>query len=176
MRRDLWQPAWKDRLTGNLDKLTLAFTVIAGVSLCSLAVLVFLDVFGRYFLDRPLPFAVELIELLVAIAAVGALPLATLYRSHVAVDLLENVSGPVIRKLLPLVSTAATFVFLGLVCWQLCVRSMVLAESGLVTPILAWPVYPVAVFATVAAGVAALVLLVFPLNPGAQPQPEDDRD
>lgn len=169
MRRDPRQTAaWQHLLQGGFHRSALAFAIIAGASLAGLAVLVFLDVVGRYFLGRPLPFAVELIEFMVAVVAAGALPLASLRRSHVAVDLVETVAGTAARRLLTLVSAMATFTFLGLMCWQLAIRAMALAESGLVTPILGWPVYPVAVFIMLAAAAATLAV------PAGRRQPPDD--
>lgn len=53
--------------SGVLAKLSLVLVIIAGASLVLLSLLVFVDVVGRYLFNNPLPFAVELIELLVAI-------------------------------------------------------------------------------------------------------------
>ena len=171
MNHDPRQADPKTRVTGSLGRPALAFATVAGASLAGLAILVFLDVVGRYFLGRPLPFAVELIELMVAVVAAGALPLASLRRSHVAVDLLETVAGTRIRQLLALVSATATFAFLALMCWQLAVRAIALHGSGLETPILGWPVYPVAVFAMLAAAAAALMVPA-----GRRPAPDEGLD
>ncbi len=164
------------RLANTLARLNLAFAVIAGASLVCLAVLIFIDVFGRYLLNSPLPFAVELIELLVAITVMGALPLTSFARGHVAVDLLENAVGKGARRVLSLISTSATLVFVVLIAWQLAVRGLDQAETRLVTPILGWPTYPVIGFAMLAAIVSAVAILALLFGAEAPRQETSDWD
>lgn len=142
-----------------LDRLCLAFAIVAGANLLLLALIVFLDVFGRYLFNRPMPFAVELIELLVAVVVMGGLPLTTFLRGHVAVDLIESVCSPAISRLLSLFSLLVTLGFVVLLGWQCALRAEDLAETGIVTAILGIPVSWVVYFATLASAATILTLI-----------------
>lgn len=133
-----------------------------------------MDVFGRYFLNRPMPFAVELIELLVAISVMGALPLATFARGHVAVDLVENIVSSRFKSWFSFVSILATLGFFCLIGWQLAVRGLDLANDGIVTPILGWYIYPVAVFSMTATSAAILTLVALLFGVPSPIQSADD--
>jgi len=61
----------------------------AGALLFAMMVLTFVDVWGRYIFNSPLSGAFEVTELMMATLIFAGLPLVTVQREHVSVDLLD---------------------------------------------------------------------------------------
>ncbi len=120
-----------------------------------------LDVIGRYLLNAPLPGSYELVGLLLAITVFAALPLATLGREHVVVDVLDHLLPPRLVALQRAVTEAAAGAVLAVLAWQLWLRGERLALEHATTNLLAIPLAPVAFLmaAFTALAAAAMVIL-----------------
>ena len=139
----------------------LAAGLLVALALATMAVVTALDVIGRYLLNAPLPGSYELVGLLLAITVFAALPLATLGREHVVVDVLDHLLPPRLVALQRAVTEAAAGAILAVLAWQLWLRGERLALEHATTNLLAIPLAPVAFLmaAFTALAAAAMVIL-----------------
>ncbi|QXM25017.1 TRAP transporter small permease [Elioraea tepida] len=139
----------------------LAAGLLVALALAAMAVVTALDVIGRYLLNAPLPGSYELVGLLLAITVFAALPLATLGREHVVVDVLDHLLPPRLVALQRAVTEAAAGAVLAVLAWQLWLRGERLALEHATTNLLAIPLAPVAFLmaAFTALAAAAMVIL-----------------
>ncbi len=153
-----------DRLIRSLS-LWLAYA--AGVSLVATTLLMFADAMGRYFLSSPLPFAVEMVELLIGIGITFGLAYTTYERGHIAVDLLPHALPPAGRRVLSTLADITAVVFMGILCWQLFKKASSILRDGIVTQILGLPTFPFVFVMSAAAGLAVVVAVLLLLKPNA---------
>ena len=64
--------------------------VIGAVLLFSMMMLTFVDVWGRYIFNSPIPGGFEITELMMATLIFAGLPLVTLHDEHISVDLIDQ--------------------------------------------------------------------------------------
>lgn len=132
--------------------------VSAGLLFAMMGVTV-VDVIGRYFLNRPLPGATELTELLLAGVIFTGLPAVCLDDGHVTVDLLTARfaawTKPIRILLVRLVSAGALMV----IGWRLFVHAQRLAVTGEVSVFLRLPVAPVAFTASALCFLSVVLIL-----------------
>jgi TRAP-type C4-dicarboxylate transport system permease small subunit len=98
-----------------------------------------LDVAGRYLFNSPLPGATELTRLGLALMVFAAMPVITYRGGHIVVDLLDHVLGPMVLKILGLISAlliSSSMYFLGVRIFELGERSI---RRGVVTEFLGLP-------------------------------------
>lgn len=69
--------------------------IVACIVLFLLALVTFFDVFGRRFLNSPVPGTIEIVQIGMAIVAFFAMPRAFYLNAHVSADFINNIS---IRK------------------------------------------------------------------------------
>jgi len=133
--------------------------VVAGAVLFLLMAVMVADVIGRYLFSAPIPGAFEVIEILMCTVIFAAIPVATAHGEHIIVDLLDPVLPRRLTAALKVVATlliAAVFMTLVWLLWELGQRT---ARSGWVTDTLRIPLAPVAYFAALMSGIAALLAL-----------------
>ncbi|PFG11227.1 TRAP transporter small permease [Marinobacter sp. LV10MA510-1] len=98
-----------------------------------------LDVAGRYLFNSPVLGATELTRLGLALMVFAAMPVITYRGGHIVVDLLDNVLGQKVLKVLGLVSAlviSSSMYFLGVRIFELGERSI---RRGVVTEFLGLP-------------------------------------
>ncbi len=136
-----------------------ALGLTVALALAAMVVVTVVDVTGRYLLNAPLPGTYELVGLLLAVTVFAALPLATLRREHVVVDVLDHVLP---RRLVAL-QAGSTALFaataLGALAWQLWVRGGRLALDNAATNLLAIPLAPLAFFMAICTALAVPAML-----------------
>lgn len=138
-----------------------SFGAFSSLSLAALALLMFCDVIGRYFLNAPIRGSFEIVQVLVAAIIFGALPVVTHRNLHVTVDLLDDVTPAwlaIIRN--SLVQLLSAVVLSG-VAWRLAAIAERRWDRADVTSFLRIPLYLVSYgmsILTAAAALAALVL------------------
>lgn len=131
------------------------FDWITAVLLGGMAAVTFVDVVGRYLMNRPLAGAFELTEVLMAAVIFAALPSVTLRREHVAIDLLDRYYPARlgrIRDRTVEIASAAVVACLAYVFFQ---QARQMHADGLYTQALQAPLAPVVFFASAALAVAA---------------------
>jgi TRAP-type transport system small permease protein len=134
--------------------------VFIAVVLFALMVLTCVDVVGRYVFTAPVPGASELTQFGMGLLIFGALPLVTVRREHVSIELLGLVAGDWSKGVQAAVMEATSLIALGLMSWQLWMRGLGLMRYSDSSIYLGLPLAPVAFFMSVMSGLAAAALLI----------------
>ncbi|MEC7760623.1 MAG: TRAP transporter small permease [Pseudomonadota bacterium] len=142
-------------------KITLG--AVGGILLLAMMMLTVCDVIGRYIFNAPIIGATELTEVLLAATIFMGVPLVSLGKDHVTVDLVTD-KLPVWTKPYRLIVTGFfTAVVLGIVAWRIWVYADQIAGYGGATNSLRLPVAPLGWFCATAAGIAAVISAIVPV-------------
>lgn len=134
-----------------------ALTFLAASVLFVLMVTVVVDVVGRYFFSAPLSGGYEIVQLGMGVLTFAALPLVTLRRQHITVDILAaNLTGPVLW-LQNITVQLASIGVLGLMSWRLWEQGSSLARWGETTATLGIPMAPLAYVLALLAAFSAVM-------------------
>jgi TRAP-type C4-dicarboxylate transport system permease small subunit len=128
------------------------------VALVAMTLVTVVDVAGRYLLNRPLPGALELSELLMVFLVFGCFAYTELQNGHVDVDVLVNRFPPWGRAVCEALAALLSAGFWGVVAWRTAVRALDIRAAGETSTILGLPIWP---FVGIAA--AGSVLFTFVL-------------
>ena len=134
-----------------------ALEYLCSLSLFAIVAVTFVDVIGRYVIDKPLPGASEYIQFAMALTIFAGLPLITRTREHISVELLNYLKGPLRRVKLVFVDTMSLAAVL-LLARQLYIQAKDYAEVGTGTTVLDMPMAPLAATMAVLAAITVLVL------------------
>jgi TRAP-type C4-dicarboxylate transport system permease small subunit len=148
-----------------IDKLQGRLAGIGGaVSSClmfGMMALIFVDVVGRYFLNKPVFGSYEIVQMLMALLVFYALPYSQYVKGLVRVNFIVNLFPRLPRKIIwaigDLLSTAVCYV-LAYACFYHALRT--LSVSGSKTSVLLMPLYPFYYIASVGLLLFALILTV----------------
>ncbi len=124
----------------------------------AMASLTFVDVIGRYFFNRPVNGAQEIIEILLGMTIFTALPVVTMREGHITVDFIQNVfvgMAESIRRAVVHISTAFAF---GTISYVLYKQAGKLAFMEMRTPHLHLPEHLIVYFLFAMSVVAALLV------------------
>lgn len=138
---------------------SLALGLTVALALSAMAVVTVVDVTGRYLLNAPLPGSYELVGLLLAVTVFAALPLATLRREHVVVDVLDHVLP---RRFVAFQAGSTALLAaaaLGALAWQLWGRGERLVLDNAATNLLGIPLAPLAFFMAICTALAVPAVL-----------------
>lgn len=114
---------------------------LAAVALVGLVLLTCVDVVGRYLLNRPLTGAFELSEMTMGALVFASLPLVTLRRQQVTVDLLDW-ALPGSRRWRDGAASLVAALCVGVASWRLWVKAAEQLHNGETTAVLKLPMYP----------------------------------
>ena len=148
-----------------LNKIAHGAAFVSGAALVLVMSLMFVDVIGRYGFNSPLPFAVELVELLMGLAITFGFAITTLHRGHIRVDLVLHSSPRPLRRILNLLADLGSCVFFALVAWKLFEKAGQTLSDGIITQILELPVGPIVYLMSFASALALVVAVVMLLQP-----------
>lgn len=148
------------RLAQALARAELVLGLIAALLLVAMVLLTTIDVIGRYFLNRPLPGSFELTELAMGAMVFSSLPLVTLRRQQVTVDLLESLVPTAWRRaqraLFDLIAAACMAVITAML-WT---KAGHMASAGETTAVLQIVVYPLVYTMALLGGLTVAVMLL----------------
>lgn len=133
---------------------------IAALILFTMMLLTCGDVFGRYFLNKPIYGAFELTETLMAGLIFMGLPLVTLRQEHVTVDVLDPITSDAVLRVQHVIASLIACVATGYLAWRLSFRGMNLVNAGETTAQLKLPLGYLAYGMSVLMAVTALCFLV----------------
>ncbi|MGH7930298.1 MAG: TRAP transporter small permease [Candidatus Binatia bacterium] len=133
-------------------------THVGSIALAVLMLLTVADVFGRYFLNRPVPGAFELTELFMVFIVFLALGLAQHHNEHISLDLAYNYFPSRLKKCTNVLIDVVSLAVMAAVTWQLYEYSARMGEGNYTTAVLQLPIQPFAIVAV--AGTAAYVLAI----------------
>jgi TRAP-type C4-dicarboxylate transport system permease small subunit len=134
-------------------------TLVAALALAGMALTMFFDVIGRYGLNRPIPGAGELIEILLAVTVFAALPLATASREHIQLDYLEMAFRQGRRRYVRAVNWSVSAIIMGFIAWRVAMTTGTIIRYGDTTSYLHIPIAPFGVLITVMISASTLVLV-----------------
>ena len=135
---------------------------MSGVGAGVLVAMMFLsatDVLLRYFFNRPISGAMELIQYMMLIVVVSGFAYCTVEKSHIRVEVLIERCPPKMRTIL---YTATSLLSLGLfvlMTRQAILYAGLLLHSNLTSPVLLIPAYPFAILLALGIAVFCLALL-----------------
>jgi TRAP-type C4-dicarboxylate transport system permease small subunit len=131
----------------------------AALALVGIVLLTCVDVVGRYLLNRPLTGAFELSEMAMGALVFASLPLVTLRRQQVTVDLLDWLIPARWRRVQDALAGLVAALCIAVVAWRLWVKAAEMLASGETTAVLKVPVYPLVYGMAVLSVVTAAVIL-----------------
>ena len=138
----------------------LVATASACLSLAGIMTLMVTDVIARHLLNAPVPGAAELIELLMALLVFSALPLTTLRREHIQVDLFTALIPISFRRIAGMLANAVAGAIMAFIAWRLYDKTVEILGFGDTTAFLRLPLAPVAGVMTAMAALTALAFFV----------------
>ncbi len=129
-----------------------------------LMTLTFIDVVGRYFFNKPVQGAYEIIEIGLGIAVFAGLPLVTWDRAHVTVGLFDDLFRGLWLSLQRLFVNLVSAGALGLFTWRLWSQSQQLGQYGDATLYHKIPHAPVAMFMALCCAISLILVLVMTIQ------------
>lgn len=136
-----------------------AFGVVAALALVGMVLLTCIDVIGRYVLNRPLTGAFEMSEMAMGALVFASLPLVTLRRQQVTVDLMDWLLPVSWRSAQDAAASLLATFCTGVVGWRLWVKAEEMLRSGETTAVLKIPMYPLVYVMSLLSFVTAAVIL-----------------
>ncbi|HEV7417602.1 MAG TPA: TRAP transporter small permease [Tianweitania sediminis] len=149
------------RVKQGLDWLIQRLAIVLGAA--SIAIMMFagtFDAFGRSLFNRPLWGASEIVEFCMALTTFLSIPAISRARSHVVIDLLDNMLRPIHRLQLILGDLLGAGIF-SIMAWRIWIQGERAADYGDLTQVFQLPVS--LIYKTLAI-LAALAVISFVLN------------
>ncbi|MGE3148205.1 MAG: TRAP transporter small permease [Pseudorhodoplanes sp.] len=137
-----------------------ALGLLAGLILLVTMAMTAIDVAGRYLLGRPLGFAYEVTELLMAAVFFIALASVTLRGEHITIGLFKGFWTGRIGAARDLVVALSVVIGTGYLCYRMMLFTGRFYDFGDRTNVLRFPLYPVAAVGAVGVGLASAAGLV----------------
>jgi TRAP-type C4-dicarboxylate transport system permease small subunit len=141
-------------------RLSQALSFIAAAILAVMMFLTALDVCLRYFFNRPLAGAFELVGYMMAILVPFSIAYCYQERGHIVVDLFMERFRRKTRLAVDIITILLTMIFTVLIAWQNVIHFFEVKHSGLTSSVLSIPEYPFISPTAVAFATASLILLV----------------
>ena len=127
----------------SVESLSSIFNMLASASLMAIMLLTCIDVFMRYFFNRPFGGTYDLVGLGGAVIAAFAMPYTLLKGGHVAVDILLRVLSRKKRLFIETLTHILGVLLFLIMVWQCIVLALDMKACGEVTPTLLLPFYPI---------------------------------
>ena len=140
-----------------MEKIIVFVERMAGVSLASVALLIFASVVARAVAGIDVPDSFDFSRYLQGIAIFWGIAVATYRNAHILVDLVWELSAADMRRWIDLFATFTTLLFLAAMAWMLVDRLPSVINSHQTTSYLKLPMWPFYALAMLGAVAAALV-------------------
>jgi TRAP-type C4-dicarboxylate transport system permease small subunit len=134
--------------------------MIASASLMAILLLTCLDVFLRYFFNRPFGGTYDLVGLGGAVIAAFAMPYTLIKGGHVAVDILLRMLSLKNQKIIETVTHIVGLLLFLILVWQCVVLAIDMKAAGEVTPTLLLPFYPIVYCMAICFFILCLAIIV----------------
>lgn len=143
-------------------------TVAAGLGIVTMIGITTTDVFLRFFFNRPVTGAFDIVRLAGALTIACGLPYTTAVKGHVAIEYFFHKLWPKARVAVDTVMRLLGMGLFGLLSWQSLRYGMDLRRVGEVTPTLQAPTFPVAWVISLSCAIVVLVIFHNLLHPGRE--------
>jgi TRAP-type transport system small permease protein len=150
------------KIETGIQSLTKAAAIAAEIALAAMMLLTVADVFGRYFLNKPIIGAYEIVGLLLVCAGTWGWAYCQKEKRHISISFLTERLPSSAQKFLSSIGYLIGFVGFSIICWRvflLAEKYISLAKGG-TTMTLGIPFYPFLFILSIGAGLMALILLV----------------
>ena len=137
-----------------------ALSFFAAATLALMMFLTALDVCLRYFFNRPLAGAFELVGYMMAILVPFCIAYCYQEKGHIVVDIFMERFRTKTRNIFDIVTISITLLFTLVIAWQNVVHFLDVKQTGLTSAVLAIPEYPFILPTAVAFATASLILFV----------------
>ena len=141
-------------------RLSQVLSCIAAATLALMMFLTALDVCLRYFFNRPLAGAFELVGYMMAILVPFSIAYCYQQRGHIVVDLFMERFRTRTKAVADIFTIFITLIFTLTIAWQNVIHFFEVQHSGLTSSVLAIPEYPFISPTAVAFATASLILFV----------------
>jgi len=145
-----------------------ALGLVAGIVLFVLMMLTAVDVVGRYLLNRPLPGAFEITEMMLAALIYCGLPLVSERREHIVIDTFDPYMPRAMKRGLDILAEVVCSASLFGMAWLVFRRAMRVLENGDFTTVLKLPLAPVVYLMAAMLLATAVIHLALILVPHAE--------
>jgi len=145
-----------------------ALAFVAGVVLFVLMMLTAVDVVGRYVLNRPLPGAFEITEMMLAALIYCGLPLVSQRREHIVIDTFDPYMPRALKRGLDVLAEVICSASLFGLAWLVFRRAARVLSYGDTTTVLKLPLAPVAYLMAAMLLATAVIHLALILVPHAE--------
>jgi TRAP-type C4-dicarboxylate transport system permease small subunit len=133
---------------------------VAGATLAAMMFLMASDVICRYVFNSPIPGALELIEFMMAIIVPFSIAYCAQLKAHITVDLVVERFPAKVRKVLRVIITSISCVFVALICWQNVIYVIETHHSNLTSAVLKVPTAPFVAAGAIGTAVFAIILFI----------------
>ncbi|MBM3352727.1 MAG: TRAP transporter small permease [Betaproteobacteria bacterium] len=142
-----------------------ALGAAAALTLAAMMALTCVDVVGRYLFTRPIPGALEIVEIMMGLIIFTALPLVTMREEHVTVDLLDALTPDWLLRVQHVASSLLGAGVAGVLAWQLFLRAARMLGYGDTTAVLKITLHPLTFAMASMMALTALAFLARALRP-----------
>ena len=139
--------------------ITRILTVIAATALTLMMFLTATDVACRYFINKPISGALELVEYLMAVIVPFSIAYCAFEKAHVAVDLIVDHFPLKLQRISHFFVTIPSIGFILLVSWQNYLSIFATYESKMTSAVLLIPAYPFVIPVAIGTFVFAVIML-----------------
>jgi TRAP-type C4-dicarboxylate transport system permease small subunit len=148
--------AFLSRLVDPLIKLGV---IIAGTALFAMMTMTFVDVAGRWVINKPIPGSIELTEFYMALIAAFGIGYCGLRKGHIRVDILFQYAPQKVNRWLDILAYGLTFIIFFVVTWRVFLNAVSSLQAGQTSAILHIPNYPFIFIVVIGAAILSLVML-----------------
>ncbi|HER27508.1 MAG TPA: TRAP transporter small permease [Rhodospirillales bacterium] len=134
--------------------------IFGAVLLFAMMTLTFVDVWGRYIFNFPIPGGFEITELMMATLIFAGLPLITRDDEHISVDLIDHFLSPGVLRWRDALVGVLSSVMVAVLSYRMWLKASEQVDYGDQTAALLIPVAPVTFFMAVTAGLTCLLLMI----------------
>jgi TRAP-type C4-dicarboxylate transport system permease small subunit len=154
-------------------RLVSALEWIMGVTLFVMMMLTFVDVIGRYLLNKPVPGAAEIISFLLAVSLFAGLAIVSGENRHISVTLFQPMLDRRMKRLRIVILRIFSYLTMALISVELFRHTSRMIEFGRSTIVLDWPLWPMTLLMAIASAIAVILMY---LRRGADESPQDEDD
>jgi len=133
---------------------------IMGVAIFAMMMLTFVDVIGRYLLNKPVPGAAEFISFLLAVSLFSGLAIVSGENRHISVTLFQSALDRRIKRLRTIVVRGFSVLTMTLIAAELFRHASRMIEFSRSTIVLDWPLWPMVLLMATASAIAVLLMIL----------------
>ncbi len=158
----VYQAKLARKIESGVHSLTKAAAIAAEIALAAMMLLTVADVFGRYFLNKPIIGAYEIVGLLLVCAGTWGWAYCQKEKRHISISFVTERFPQRARDILSCVAYFIGLVGFSIICWRvfLLAENYIALAKGGTTMTLGIPFYPFLFILSIGAGLTALILLI----------------